>query len=67
MEQKTKTMKKIEDVKQGEFVRRKEGAKTFIRGKYMREIKRYELTAFDDINKVIYLKKGTIVHVDFEF
>lgn len=64
---------KIEDVKQGELVRKTSlrgtvyGTKVFIRGSYSRELKRYELQAYEDLGDFKYLKKGSLVLVDFEY
>tara|TARA_R100000234_G_scaffold94264_1_gene62484 strand:- start:812 stop:1003 length:192 start_codon:yes stop_codon:yes gene_type:complete len=59
---------KIEDVKKGDFIRRKPDAKTtFTKGDYCRFEKKYELGDWDDISRSVYLKKGTIVYIDFTF
>jgi len=61
-------MKKIEDLKIGEFFKLKEDSSVvYVRGNYVREIKKYESSKFDDVNHFIYKKKGTLVFVDFEF
>lgn len=58
----------ISKVKQGEFIKRKEGAKkVYVRGIYDRSTKRYICYDFDDINSYISLGGQTIVYVDFEF
>ena len=60
---------KIETIKtKREFIRRKADSKTtFITGGYCRFNKAYEITDWNNINKTMYLKKGTIVYIDFEF
>ena len=59
---------KIEDVKNGEFIRRKPDAKTtFVRGSYIRAEKRYECMDDEDINRYVYLKKGTVVYTGFTY
>lgn len=58
----------IEDVKKGDYVRRKPDAKTtFVRGEYCRSDKKYEISDFEDMNRWVSLKKGTAVFVDFDF
>jgi len=57
----------IEQIKRGDFFKKKEGAKkTFVRGEYCRINKAYECQNWDDANEYIYLKKGTIVYEDCE-
>ncbi len=58
----------IKDVKQGEFVRRKpDSKKTYIRREYDQSTKKYTLEDFEDINRCLYLKGSTEVHVGFDF
>jgi hypothetical protein len=58
----------IENVKHGEFVRRKENSvKTYQRVEYDRELKKYCLNDQDDISRCIYIKKGTKVFVGFTY
>jgi|TARA_R100000655_G_scaffold66217_1_gene104690 hypothetical protein len=59
---------KIENVKKGEFVRRKLDAKTtFTKQGYCRFEKKYQLDDYEDINRCIYLTKGTDVYVGFDY
>ena len=61
-------MKKIEDIKKGEFFKKKEGAKkTYSKGNYCKINKAWECGNWDDISDFIYLKKGKEIFVDFEF
>lgn len=67
MEQQT-----VESIKLGEFVRRlnKDGteqSKTFKRGEYDRASKRYSLTDCDDVNREVWVKKGTKLSVGFTY
>ena len=56
---------KIENVKKGDFVRRKADAKTtYTAGGYCR---RYILDDWADISRSVYIKKGTEVFVGFDF
>lgn len=59
---------KIEATKPGEFIRRKPDAKTtFKRGAYDRGSKSYSAQDCDDINREIFIKRGTIVYVGFTY
>lgn len=57
----------IQDVKKGDFITKKSNNKVYIRGEYCRFNKAYECTDFDDINRQIYIKKNTLVKIDFTF
>lgn len=58
----------LRNVKPGEFVRRKQDAKTtYIKGGYDRASKTFSLTDFDDINREIFVKASTVVWVGFDF
>lgn len=59
---------KIEDVKIGEFIRRKIDAKTtYTRGAFCRFDRKYACGDESDISREIMLKKGTIVYVGFTY
>jgi len=59
---------KIEDVRKGEFVRRKPDAKTtFIKDSYCRFDKRYMLMDDQDISRFVGIKKGTPVFIGFTY
>lgn len=61
-------MVNIENVKQGEFIRRKENSsKTYQRAEYDRELRKYCLDDQEDISRCIYIKKGTKVFVGFTY
>lgn len=61
-------MKAVEKIKIGEFVKRKPNAKkTFTRGEYCRESKRYILNDYGDISNSIYVKKGTLLVTSEDF
>jgi hypothetical protein len=61
-----KQFDKVENIKRGELVKRKATAKkTFVRGDYYRESKRYELQDYDDVGSFIYVKKGTILALNW--
>jgi hypothetical protein len=59
---------KVEDIKLGEYVKRKADAKkVYRRGCYDAAIKRYALTDCEDINREVYVKKGTKLHIGFTY
>jgi len=59
---------KIQDLKVGEYFKRKETSKEiYTRQEYCRYNKKYTGDAESDISKQIYLKKDTIVFIDFEY
>jgi hypothetical protein len=61
-------MKKIEDIKKGDFFKLSETSTiVYVRDEYNREIKKYEAHKWTDMGAFITRKKGTIVFVDFEF
>jgi hypothetical protein len=61
-------MIKLIDVKKGDWVRRKEGAKTtYIKEGYDRATKRFELIDVTDIGRSIYLKGSVLVDNNFEY
>jgi hypothetical protein len=58
----------IENLANGEFLKRKDGAKkVFIKKEYCRFNKAYACQNWDDISDIIYLKKGKQVFINFEF
>lgn len=59
---------KLKDVKRGEFIKRKPDAnKTFTKGEYDREFKKYRCDDQDDISRDILLGGNTIVYVGFTY
>lgn len=61
-------MKKIEDLKKGEFFKRSETAKkVFCKGEYNRAAKAYEGIDEADFCNVLHFKKGKEVFVNFEY
>ena len=59
---------KVEDIKLGEYVKRKPDAKrVYIRGAYERHSKTYSLTDTDDTCKEIFVSKGTVLYVGFTY
>ena len=58
---------KVENIKQGELIKRKEDAKyCFVRGEYCRESKTYGLISWDGKGEPIYVKKGTVLFTDWD-
>ena len=61
-------MIEIENVKKGDFLKRKPDAKkTYPRGDYDRMHGRYRVNDWDDISRDMLLPKGTLVWVGFTF
>ena len=58
----------VETIKQGEYVKRQADAKAvYVRGSYDRATKRFSLKDTNDINREIFVKRGVILHVGFEY
>lgn len=58
----------IKNVAKGDYIKRKADSKiVYIRGDYDRSSKSYECYAFEDINKIIYIKANKPVFVGFDF
>jgi hypothetical protein len=58
----------VENIPAGSFVKRNAKAKrVYVRESYCRSSKRYVLTAWDDANFQLYVKKGTGLFSGFEF
>jgi hypothetical protein len=58
----------LKDVKAGEFVVRKAGAKTvFTRGDYDRPSKTYALDDYNEHCRQVFLKGSTIVYIGFTY
>jgi hypothetical protein len=61
-------LQKVEDIKQGEYVKRKPDAhKVYKRGEYDRAEGKYELQDTDDHCRYIYVKKGTMLDTGFTY
>lgn len=66
--EKSGRLENIENIKKGEFIKKKEGAKkTYTKGNYCRTNKGWECVSWDDISDFIYIKKGKAVYVGFDF
>lgn len=57
----------IEQVKKGEYFRRTGKSVVYVAQGYCRVNRKYYAYKFYDINAFSYLKKGTLVEIDFEF
>ena len=58
----------LKDVKPGDFVVRKPGAKTvFTRGDYDKSTKTYALDDYNDHCRQVFLKGSTIVYIGFTY
>lgn len=52
----------------GQYVQRKAGAKKVYKvDEYRRDLRRWQLTDFDDTSRAIFVKPGTMLFTDFEF
>jgi len=61
-------MVKLSEVKKGDFVRMKEGAtKTYIKGEYVREEKKYSLLDYEAVGDERLVKGSTMVHIGFTY
>ena len=62
----------VRDIKAGTYVKRisKDGTpqnKVYIRGEYSRSTRRYELIDAEDINRAVYVKPDSLVHIGFTY
>ena len=58
----------IRSTGQGEFIRRKPGAKkVYIRGHYVRELRAFSCSDTEDMNREIFIKAGALVQVGFTY
>jgi hypothetical protein len=61
-------MQLVEQIKAGQYVRRTQRAsKTYVRGQYDRSTGRYSLIDCDDINREIFVRKGTPLFTGFTY
>lgn len=57
----------IKAASKGEYIRLRSGSAVYIRGEYVRDIKRYALYRFDDVNAYRYVKGDAVCFVGFDF
>ena len=58
----------LKDLKQGEFFKTSATAKkVYIREDYVRDLKKFRATDYDDMNRERFIKGSTTVYVGFEF
>lgn len=57
----------VESIKLLELVRRKVDGPVLIRGEYDRSSKRYSLSYYGDMNREVFVKKGTKLFVGFTY
>jgi len=58
----------VQAIPKGEYVRRKADAKkTYTRGDYDASSKTYSLVDCDDMNREIFVKRGTVLHIGFTY
>lgn len=55
-------------LKQGEYFKKTAEARTvWVRGHYVRELKSYSCTDFEDVNREVFIKSKRPVFIGFEF
>jgi hypothetical protein len=58
----------LKDTKKGDLVKLLKGSKAvYVRGDYVRGLRKYSLARYDDINAERFVKGSTEVTTDFEF
>lgn len=58
----------VQDTFIGDYVRRTATAKgTYVRGVYDHSTKRYALQDAEDMNRVIYVKRDTVLYIGFTY
>lgn len=60
-------MKKISELKRGEFFRLPKQSVVYVRDKYVRELKKYSCHKYEDVCAERFFKGDKLVEVDFEF
>ena len=60
-------MKKVSELKRGEFFRLPNQSVVYVRGNYVRELKKYSCSKYEDTNAERFFKGDKLVEVDFEF
>lgn len=63
----SKNMKKLKDLKVGDFFKLKPTGRVYVRGKYVRSLKRYSYYDFDDVCREHFARGSKRVIVNFEF
>lgn len=64
----TEQLAAVETIKRGEFVKRKPDAtKVYTRGDYDRSSGKFSLVDAEDINREVWVKKGTKLFVGFSY
>lgn len=59
---------KLKDLKQGDFFKRKQDAKTvYVKHHYDRASKTFSCSDIEDMNREIFLKSNVEVFIDFEY
>lgn len=58
----------LNNLKPGEYFKKTQEARTvWVRGHYVRELKAFSCTDFDDINREVFIKSKRPVFIGFEF
>lgn len=60
-------MKKISELKRGEFFRLPNQSVVYVRDNYVRELKKYSCYKYEDVCNERFFKGDKLVEVDFEY
>lgn len=63
----SKNMKELKELKVGDFFKLKPTGRVYVRGEYVRSLKRYSYYDFDDVCREHFAKGSKRVIVNFEF
>lgn len=58
-------MKKLKELKKGEYFRLRKKGKLYVRGEYVRDLKRYSYYDYDNVNKEHFAKGEIKIITDF--
>ena len=57
----------VKELKKGDYFKRIKGTSVLVRGKYVRELKKFSCHYFDDVNRDIFLRGDVEGHIDIDF
>lgn len=60
-------VRRVRDIKQGEYFKLSQNGRVYVRGYYERSEKKYECYLFDDVNHETFLRGDREVLVGFDF
>lgn len=59
--------KPLGDVKHGDYFKLSENSRVYVRGEYVRSVRRYSCHPFDDVNRERFIPGKKAVFTDFKF